>query len=95
MRQITKLLLATGVSAAAVTYATGAAAAVYVGIGLPGVVIAPPAYYAPPVAYAVPPPAYYAPVRAYGPGYYYGPAWGHRWHEWHEWHGHHHGGRRW
>ena len=98
MRQITKLLVVAGVSAAAVSYAGAAAAGIYVRLGLPAVVVAPPIAYAPPpVVYGAPGPAYYAPVNAYGPGYYYGPAWPRRWHEWHErreWR-EHHGGRRW
>jgi hypothetical protein len=37
-----------------------------IGIGLPPIVVAPPAYYPPPAYYA-PPPAYYAPPAAYYP----------------------------
>jgi hypothetical protein len=56
------LLSAIGVAAASASFAASAHVDLSIGIGLPGVVAAPP-----PVVYAPPPPAYYAPPPAYGP----------------------------
>lgn len=77
-------LLAGGIAAATVTPAN---AAVHVGIGLPGPVVYPAPYYAPPPCYAYGPygcprPVYYGPgyYRYWGPGYRY---WGPRWSGWH------------
>jgi hypothetical protein len=46
---------------------TPAAARIWIGFGLPGLYVGPPAYYPPPVYY--PPPAYYPPPMSYAPAY--------------------------
>ena len=90
MRQITKVLVIAGVTAAAGTQVANAAD-FYVSIGVPGMVFAAPGVgYAPPVY--VPPPVYYPRRPAFEPAYAYAAPWGHRWHEWHEreeWREHH------
>ncbi|MGO4277362.1 hypothetical protein SAMN05216321_101389 [Cupriavidus sp. OV038] len=103
------LFAAFGVAAALASGAAMARVNVDVAIGVPGVVVGGPAYYAPPppVYYAPPAPVYYGPPpvvvrpapvyygpRYYpGPRYYYGPP-GYRGDHYHG-HGHGRGHGRW
>ncbi|HSY08184.1 MAG TPA: hypothetical protein VK820_06580 [Steroidobacteraceae bacterium] len=66
MRYKLALILAASLGAAASVYARPAEARVYVGVGLPVPV------YAPPVVAAYPGPGYYGPGPYYGTGYFLG-----------------------